>query len=127
MEPDRCASAWLIKRFVDIEAQFKFFPDGSLVPEGIPFDTPDATLCRTHHLSTFEIIVQKYRIDDPGIDKLAQAIHSIEIDYWGGERSDLALEIEQALRNIIVQSENNHQCLEKCFQFLDQLLIRIKE
>ncbi|MCP4023352.1 MAG: chromate resistance protein, partial [Desulfobacteraceae bacterium] len=47
MEVDRCASAWLIKRHINPQAQFMFFEDGQLITQGISFDTPDSKFCRT--------------------------------------------------------------------------------
>ena len=42
LEPDKLASLWLIKRFVDQEAEFKLVPKGSLIKDGIPFDVLDS-------------------------------------------------------------------------------------
>ncbi|PID40498.1 MAG: hypothetical protein CR984_02865 [Proteobacteria bacterium] len=91
MEPDRCASAWLIKRYVDPDARFSFFPDDQLIPEGIPFDPPDASMSRTHHISTFEVIIKKYGIKDIAVKQLADVIHSIEIDFFGGGERKISL------------------------------------
>lgn len=77
---DRVACPWLIKRFVDPDAEFEFVPFGSDVPapEGaIPFALPGAEL-GPHDAegSTFRKILRKYEIDDPALDMLAAIIES---------------------------------------------------
>ena len=57
-EADKCASIWLIKRFIDKNAVINFFPKGEIVKEGIPFDTPDAKFRRYHNMSTFESLLR---------------------------------------------------------------------
>jgi len=64
LEPDKLASLWLIKRFVDQEAEFKLVPKGSLIKDGIPFDVPSATFKRSHTRSTFECVLQNEGLDD---------------------------------------------------------------
>jgi len=76
MEVDKCASAWLIKRFVDKEAEFKFFPSGELITEGIPFDTPDSEFRRYHNMSTFESILKKYT------EKNLRAVCASELEFF---------------------------------------------
>ncbi|MEQ8698065.1 MAG: chromate resistance protein [Bauldia litoralis] len=77
---DRVACPWLIKRFVDAEAQFDFVRFGSeeQAPEGtIPFAIPGAEL-GPHDAdgSTFRKILRKYGIDDPALEMLAAIIES---------------------------------------------------
>lgn len=127
LELDRCASAWLIKRYVDPEATFKFFPDGEFIPEGVAFDTPDARLTRTHNLSTFEIIMQRYAIDHDGINKIAQYVHDVEINFWSGKKNPEAARIEQQIRKIINHTPDQQDCLEKCFVYFDNLLERLEK
>ena len=119
MEIDTCASAWLIKRFVDENAEFKFYPKGEFITEGIPFDTPDAELRRRHGMSTFENIAAKYKIDDEGVVKIGKIIHEIEINYWGPRLDNEAKQIDESIKRIIVESGNPAECLEKSFIVLD--------
>jgi len=56
MEIDKCASAWLVWRFTDKDAVFRFVPKGKLITQGIPFDVPEAQIRRYHNLSAFEYI-----------------------------------------------------------------------
>lgn len=77
---DRVAAPWLIKRFVDPQAEFAFVAGGKDVPlpEGaIPFGLPGVELgAHDASGSTFRKILRKYRIDDPALDLLAGIIES---------------------------------------------------
>jgi hypothetical protein len=122
LEFDRCASAWLIKRFIDPKAEFKFFPDGEFIKEGIAFDTPDAGLFRTHSRATFEVIMEKYGIKDQKIVQLAEYIHDIEINFWGKKQNQESLKIDTEINQIIRSAKNNAECLKKCFLYFDHFL-----
>ena len=69
-EPDKCASIWLIKMFVDKEARFLFVERGEFIEKGIPFDTPDAELRHYSNISAFESIVKKNNIKDKAVCKI---------------------------------------------------------
>ena len=126
MEVDRCASAWLIKRFADPQAEFAFFEDGQLITIGTAFDTPDARFSRTHSQSTFEVLMRHFNISDPKLKSLAAAIHEIEINYWAGAKDNpLASELEIKVKNIIRAKPEPEQCLEQCFRFFDQLMEKL--
>jgi len=77
---DRVASPWLIRRFIDPEAEFAFVPFGkeARLPEGaIPFALPGVEL-GPHDAagSTFRKILKKYRIEDQALEMLAEIIES---------------------------------------------------
>jgi hypothetical protein len=122
LEIDRCASAWLIKRYVDPGAVFKFYPDGALIEDGIAFDTPDAQLVRTHNRSTFQVIVDTYGIKAPGVDELAAIIHEVEINFWSGDRTRRTQTAVRDVDRIIASSPDNQQCLNRCFEYFDKFI-----
>lgn len=81
---DRVACPWLIKKFVDPEAEFLFVPServqATVEAEGaIAFDVPGAELGHHEGKSSFEAIVAKYRIEDPAIHLLAQIVHGADV------------------------------------------------
>jgi hypothetical protein len=75
---DRVACPWLIRRFVDAEAQFLFVDEGELVEAAlkenvIPFDAPRLSLVKLNHRGercTFEAIIEDYGLSVPGLAKL---------------------------------------------------------
>lgn len=125
LELDSCASAWLIKRFVDTEAQFRFFPQGEFIEEGIPFDTPDADLRRKHGVSTFGSIVAHYAISDPKVKYIENLIHQIEINYWQGKRGKETEALNNKITAIIETGKNPYSILEQSFMALDELYNRL--
>jgi hypothetical protein len=82
---DRVACPWLITRFIDNEAEFLFVPKSEIdrvVKEtgAIPFDVM-GTVELDHHdgRCSFESILQKYSLKDPGLLRLAQIVHSADV------------------------------------------------
>lgn len=124
LELDTCISAWLIKRFIDKEAEFRFYPKGEFIKEGIPFDTPDAEMRRRHGMSTFESIIAKYQLTDPVIKEMAKIVHQIEINYWDVQGN--TQELKETIDEIITASKDPQGCLEKSFPIFDQLYRDLK-
>jgi hypothetical protein len=86
---DRAASAWLIIRFVDKDAEFEFVPTkGALespqAKQAIPFVIPGAELSRKEGKVTFDAILEKYALTDPALHKLALIVREADI---GGDGS----------------------------------------
>ena len=126
MEVDKCASAWLIKRFIDKEAVFKFIPKGELVTDGIPFDTPDSKFRRYHNMSTFESILKEYRIQDPILVRIGKMMHDIEISYWAGRQVEGSEELEREIKDIIKSSNSPEECYIQGFKVLDEIYNSIR-
>ena len=123
LEIDSAASAWLIKRFIDKDAVFKFYPKGEFITEGIPFDTPDAELRRRHGLSCFESIIKKYNVEDPKLLYIGTLVHEIEINYWYSDISGETEELRDRIREILAQDQEKTllQMLEEIFMILDEV------
>ena len=74
---DRVACPWLIKRFIDSDAEFLYVA-ASLVDEtvketgGIPFDSPGVELGHHDGKCSFEAIIGKYGLKDPALLRMAQ-------------------------------------------------------
>lgn len=81
---DRVACPWLITRFIDNEAEFLFVPKGEIdrvVKEAgaIPFDTPGVELGHHEERCSFESIMLKYDLKEPGLVRLAQIVHAADV------------------------------------------------
>ena len=120
-EPDKCASIWLIKRFIHKDAVFKFFPRGEAIKEGIAFDTPDAKLRRYHNMSTFESILFYYKLRDPKLAAIGKIIHDIEINVWARKMMAGSEDVLRAIREIIRTSKDNKTVIEKSCLYFDSL------
>ena len=80
---DRIACPWLIKRFVDPEAEFIYVPPDEVerVAKGgaIPFDVGGAELGHQGDDCSFETIVKKYELRDPALALLARIVHGADV------------------------------------------------
>jgi hypothetical protein len=81
---DRVACPWLISRFVDSEAEFQFV-SASQIEEiamesgAIPFDAPGVELGHVDGRCSFESIISKYGLKDPGLLRLARIVHAADV------------------------------------------------
>ncbi len=77
---DRIASAWLIRRFIDPEARFKFAaPKGYLAHPGeLRFDMFEAEYTHEGSDCTFETLLKRFGLDNPGLVAVAEIVHDID-------------------------------------------------
>jgi hypothetical protein len=78
---DRMASAWLIRKFIDPEARFKFVPAKGYQPEKgeVRFDMFEAEFTHEGELCTFEVLVQCFGLADPALRAIAEIVHDIDV------------------------------------------------
>ena len=81
---DRVACPWLISRFIDSDAEFLFVPKSEIehmaVETGaIPFDAPGVELGHHEGRCSFEAILLKYGLKDPGLLRLAKIVHAADV------------------------------------------------
>ena len=81
---DRVACPWLIRRFVDPEAQFLYVPDQEVLAvverEGaIPYDVAGVELGHVDGRCSFESIMLRYGVSDPGLERLARIVHGADV------------------------------------------------
>jgi hypothetical protein len=77
---DRAACAWLLRRFVDSEAEFVFVDDVDDVGAGVtPFDMRGVEL--SHHAGdcTFETMLHVFELDDPVLWDVARIVHEADL------------------------------------------------
>jgi len=78
---DRIGCAWLIRRFIDPEAEFVFIPMGETnLPEtATGFDIPGARLSHRRSRCTFSTMLQEYDLRDPALQRLARIIDEADV------------------------------------------------
>jgi len=107
---DRIASAWLIKRFIDANAQFVFAPPADFPADAIPFDAPGVELSHHGEDCTFETLVKRVRLRDRRLARLAEVVH--EADLRDGKYAhEEARGIDVAIRALLAASADDHQVL----------------
>ncbi len=82
---DRVACPWLIIRFIDSQAEFLFVPKGEIEKVAkesgaIPFDAPGVELGHKEGRCSFESIIVKYGLQEPGLVRLAKIVHAADIE-----------------------------------------------
>jgi hypothetical protein len=91
---DRASSAWLIKKFVDPEAEFLFAPGDQVMAraereQAISFHVPAAELGQRGSRTGFDSIVAKYNISDPAVLCLADIIRAADKTKDGAESTGI--------------------------------------
>jgi|FEC22Drversion2_1045045.scaffolds.fasta_scaffold00590_15 hypothetical protein len=81
VQVDRIASAWLVRRFIDSSARFKFVPGRSYAPRSgeVRFDMFEGEYTHEGDRCTFEVLLQHAGIDDPALAAIGEIIHDIDL------------------------------------------------
>nr|WP_314896734.1 chromate resistance protein ChrB domain-containing protein [uncultured Flavobacterium sp.] len=87
---DRIACPWLIKNFVDKEAEFIYVPTDQVLAKAkelnaIPYDIPKVEYSHEGEFCTFDTIIKKHNITDPALRQIAVIVRGADTD-----RFDLA-------------------------------------
>jgi len=121
---DRVACPWLILRFVDSEAEFIFVPTSRIQEvverEGaIPFDAPGVELGHQDGKCSFETIIEKYRLKDKALLKLAHIVHCADTDALA--ENPLAAGLEAIAVGYSLRFPDDHENLAHQFEVYDAL------
>ena len=120
---DRIASAWLIRRFVDPEASFKFVPAQGYQPEAgeLRFDMFAAEYTHEGDRCTFEVLLDRFALGgDPALAVLAEIVHDVDIrdDKFGREDTP---GVARVLAGIAAASDDDARRLERGAAVFDDL------
>ena len=82
---DRLACPWLIRRFIDPEAEFLYVPPADVMAiasaeSAIPFDVPGVELTHDGPKCSFYALLRKYRLADPALARLAEIVRAADTD-----------------------------------------------
>jgi len=78
---DRIACAWLVRRYADPDARFKFVDSGqySPAPNEIRFDMAEAEYTHVMDKCSFEVMVERFGLTDPALAQVSKIIHDIDL------------------------------------------------
>ena len=119
---DRMASAWLIRRFIDQKAKFKFV-DGknySADKRELRFDMFEAEFTHEGDLCTFEVLIKRANLKDRSLDKISEIIHDIDLKDGKYGREETA-GFEQLIRGIVSRFDSDEDRLSKASDMLDNI------
>jgi hypothetical protein len=82
---DRIACPWLIRRFIDTDAEFLYVPRNDVLAtadrEGAhSFDAPGAEFDHRDGKCTFEVLIEHHGLQDPALGRLARIVHAADIE-----------------------------------------------
>jgi hypothetical protein len=78
---DRIACAWMIRKFIDPDAGFKFVPPKGYVPEKneLRFDMFDAEFTHEGDRCSFEVLLERAGLKEPALNSIAEIVHDIDL------------------------------------------------
>jgi hypothetical protein len=121
---DRVACPWLIKRFIDAEAEFIFVATGLVDAEAerlnaIPFDAPGVELGHQDGHCSFVSIVKKYHLKDPALLKLAEVVDAADTGKMN--QNPYAAGLEAIAQGYSLLYPDDHTNIEHQFRVYDAL------
>jgi hypothetical protein len=119
---DRIASAWLIRRFIDPEASFKFVPSKGYVPQPgeLRFDMFQAEFTHEGDRCTFEVLCERARLDDSALQAIGEIVHDIDLKDTKFGREETA-GIAGLIGGIVLAHQGDEQRLARGAAVLDDL------
>jgi len=119
---DRIASAWLIRRFIDAEARFRFVSPKlySPAPGEIRFDMFEAEFTHEGELCTFEVLLKCAGLEDPALRSVAEIVHDMDMKDAGFQREE-APGLVRLLEGIAMAHKDDLERLERGGAIFDGL------
>src|SRR5690349_193076 len=113
---DRIACPWLIKRFIDQDAEIIYVPFDQVTRkakelDAIPFDVPNVELTHYGELCTFDALIEKYKIRDAAVQTMAVIVRGADTD-----RHDIAAQASglwAISAGLAYNYKEDHELLEK--------------
>jgi len=128
---DRCASAWLIKRFIDKEAIFEFVSKNSEIPKGaIGFTLPKAEIRPEGGVkTTFDVLLERYKVQDSVLKKIKEIIRDYEFNEENLDKAQLreTLGLCYVLKGLEKTSQTDAETIWKALAVMDALYATLKE
>jgi hypothetical protein len=117
---DRLASAWLIRRFIDPQAQLLWLASPADCPgNALGFDFDGATFSHVSNRVTFEVLMVSFDLDCPAIKRLGALVHYLDV---GGVQPPEAAGVESVLAGLRETILDDDQLLASMSGIFDGLL-----
>ncbi|HEY7553750.1 MAG TPA: chromate resistance protein ChrB domain-containing protein [Candidatus Binatia bacterium] len=124
---DRMASAWLIRRFIDAEASFKFVPAKGYKPQSkeLRFDMFDAEFTHEGDRCTFEVLLRRFGPTDKALQAIAEIVHDIDLKDGKFARQETA-GLDHLIAGIALRHKDDAARLERASAVFDDLYEYLK-
>ncbi len=118
---DRCASAWLIRRFIDRRPRFAFIAEGGRLRGAIPFDMMGVQFGHRGEDCTFETLLKEFGLErDAALRALAQIVHDMDLKDGKFGRPE-APGVEAVLRGLAGKTRDDRRLLHEAEAVFDAL------
>lgn len=120
---DRLASAWLIRRFIDEQAKFKFVPARGYQPQKgeVRFDMFDAEFTHEGDRCTAEVLMARFVPNTNALRPIVEIVHNIDLKDLKYERPETP-GVEALITGICTRSKDDEERLERGSALFDDLL-----
>ena len=121
---DRIACPWLIRRFIDPQAEIIYVPFAEVLTkatelDAIPFDLPNVEYTHYDDQCTFDYFIKKHQLKDPALDRIAAIVRGADTD-----RHDFAPQsagLEAIFSGLAYNSKDDHDLLAFGMRIYDGL------
>lgn len=121
IQVDRIASAWLVRRFIDPNARFRFVDSkAETKPDEIRFDMVPGEFTHDGDRCTFETLLARTELADPALGAVAEIVHDIDLKDGKFGRPD-APGIQRLLSGLFLSHPEDEERLERSFALFDDL------
>jgi hypothetical protein len=119
---DRISSAWLIRRFIDPDAAFRFVDERAYVPDPseLRFDMFEGEFTHEGDLCSFEVLVSRFGLSDPALAAIAELVHDVDLKDSKFNRPETA-GFERLVAGIAAAGRNDEDRLARGAAVLDDL------
>lgn len=119
---DRMACAWLIKKYLDPQAEFNFVPAGTKpLPDGAePFDIPGVRYSHQRGHCTFHTLLKEYKLSDPVLARIARIVDEADV-VQEAQVEAIAPGLDALCRGLRRISRDDHEALERGALLYDAL------
>jgi hypothetical protein len=119
---DRVASAWLIRRFIDTRARFKFVTGVRYSPQAgeIRFDMPRGEYTHEGDRCTFEVLCARFGLSDAGLTAIGEIVHDIDLkdDKFSRPEVDGIVAVLRGIRDAVADDADRVQAAASIFDGL---------
>jgi hypothetical protein len=123
---DRIASAWLIRRFIDPAARFRFVAEHDPVHPGeLRFDMFGGEYTHEGDRCTFETLLHRFALSDGALGAIGEIVHDIDLKEERYRRPETS-GIESVLKGIALGTSDDGERLERGFSLFDGLYARLR-
>lgn len=122
---DRMASAWLIKKFIDKKAIFKFMDEkemASLADRIVTFDVREGEFTHIGDICTFEALIKAFSLRDKTLKRIAEIVHELDIKDEKYKNPE-AKGVEEILIGLRKSSKNDTELLDKGMNVFEMLYV----